>query len=514
MTDFKRDSAASESGDDGLRRGALSRRLKLLYSTGDLTTSVPLTIVMFFRFLFLTDIVGLGPGTAGWVVLAGRLWDAVNDPLIGQWADRIHSKFGRRRVLLLYAAVPLGVFFMLMWVSPFASDQFDGRYQDLVQAVYFAFAFIAFDTLYTVVHIAYNALTPELTRDYDERSALNGYRMAYAIGGTLGALILKTVLGWYITDAEQLYKILGVGLGLFCMVPPLIVFFVTKNYASGTDEAPRAALSIRDALGHTLRNRPFWMVMGLYLFSWTTASIMASMLAFYVRYYMRVPDQADYVVLTAQFSAILCIPITVHLSTRFDKRRAFIAGCIWWIAVLLAISGLQSDQLGFAYALAAASGLGIATAYVVPWSMVPDLIELDQQATGLRREGSYYSFVAFFQKLGTAVALWAVGQALDASGYITPLTDNARQAAILLGERLAAAPALSGVARADLVGLVQALSGLPAQPESTLFAFRLFMGPVPAVLLLGAILCAYKFPITRDTHRAVLRELSGGASSN
>lgn len=512
LTETAHSKNTSGASQPSRESATLPLRLKLLYSTGDLTTSIPLTIVMFFRFLFLTDVVGLGPGVAGWVVLAGRLWDAVNDPLIGQWADRIRSRYGRRRFLLLIGAVPLGVFYIFMWIVPFAAEQ------ELALAIYYAFAFIAFDTMYTIIHVGYNALTPQLTRDYDERSALNGYRMAFAIGGTLGALILKTVLGWYIVDEELLYKFLGIGLGLFCMLPPFVVFYVTKDYASAAHEGPpQTALSIRESLSHTLRNRPFWMVMGLYLFSWTTASIMASMLAFYVRYYMLLPAQADYVVLTAQFAAIVLIPVTVVLSRRYDKRRAFIIGSVWWIAVLLAISGLGPDQLGMTYALAAASGLGIATAYVLPWSMIPDLIELDERATGRRREGSYYSFVAFFQKLGTGFALWGVGQALEYSGYITPLAESAKRAVRIFGEHVASAPAgqlsLTATGRADVAGLVQALTALPVQPEATIDAFRLLMGPVPAALLVCAILCVWNFPINRENHRALVEELEADVVS-
>ena len=89
--------------------------------------------------------------------------------------------------------------------------------------------FILFDTAFTVVHVGYNSLTPELTSDYDERSALNGYRMVFSIAGSLGAIILATVLGWSITDARLLYLILGVGLGVVCIIPPLIVFSITRE---------------------------------------------------------------------------------------------------------------------------------------------------------------------------------------------------------------------------------------------------------------------------------------------
>jgi GPH family glycoside/pentoside/hexuronide:cation symporter len=106
--------------------------------------------------------------------------------------------------------------------------------------------------------------------------------------------------------------------------------------------------------------------------------------------------------------------------------------------------------------------------------MIPDLIEHDQLKTGQRREGSYYAFASFFQKLATALALWGMGQALAATGYITP----------------------------DASGV------LPVQPDSAIQAIRFFTGPVPAVLLTLAVLFAWRYPITREKHEATLQELA------
>ena len=198
----------------------LSLRLKLLFSTGDLSTSIPLAILMFFQLYFMTDVAGLRPDLAGWAVGIGKLWDAVNDPLIGLLSDRVRSRFGRRRVMLLYGAAPLGLTFMLMWFVP--------PFSQLGLAVYYAVTFILFDTIFTIIHVSYNSLTPELTSDYDERSTLNGYRMAFSIVGTLGTIILATVMGWFIKDARVMLSTLGVGLGLVSIIPPLVVFRVSK----------------------------------------------------------------------------------------------------------------------------------------------------------------------------------------------------------------------------------------------------------------------------------------------
>jgi glycoside/pentoside/hexuronide:cation symporter, GPH family len=440
----------------------LSMRLKLLFSTGDLATSIPLAILMFFQLYFMTDVAGLRPDLAGWAVGIGKIWDAVNDPLIGLLSDRIRSRFGRRRVMLLFGAVPLGLTFMLMWlVPPFGA---------VGLAIYYAATFIVFDTVFTIIHVSYNSLTPELTSDYDERSTLNGYRMVFSIIGTLGTIILATVMGWFISDKRILFAILGIGLGLVSIIPPLVVFRVTKEHDK---QRQAVSLSLKQAITETLSNRPFWMVMGLYLLSWTTASIMSAVLIYFANYYMRVPDQANYFILVAEGSAILFIPFWVWVARKLDKRRAFILGSLTWVVVLLVLSAIRSDQVILAYILAALSGSGIATAYVLPWAMIPDIIEIDQARTGERREGSYYAFASFFQKLATGLAVWGMGQALAFAKYITP----------------------------------DAGAPLPVQPAQAVNVIRIFMGPVPAVLLILSILFAWRIKVTRESHQALVEEL-------
>jgi GPH family glycoside/pentoside/hexuronide:cation symporter len=410
-------------------------------------------------------VAGLRPGYAAWAIAAGRLWDAVNDPLFGILSDRIKSRFGRRRVLLLFGAVPLGLAFMLMWMIP-----------DLSQAglaVFYTLTFIVFDTCYTAVHVGYNALTPVVTKDYDERSSLNGYRMFFGLTGSLGAVILATLLGDLVASQRQLFLYIGIGVGLFNIIPPLLVFAITPQYRTHLDADPLPPLASFRA---TVKNRAFQMVMGLYLFSWTTASIMAAVLVYFANYYLLVPDQANYYVLAAQGSAILFIPVVVLMAHRLDKRRTFIINNAAWIVLLLLLFGIRPAQTGIVYVLAGLAGLGIATVYVIPWAMIPDIIEDDELKTGQRREGSYYALISFFQKLGTGAALWAMGQVFEWVGYINPTSDLA----------------------------------LPTQPETAVFAIRLFISIIPAGLLLAAIAFAWKYPLTREKHLSLLEQLEAG----
>jgi GPH family glycoside/pentoside/hexuronide:cation symporter len=216
-----------------------------------------------------------------------------------------------------------------------------------------------------------------------------------------------------------------------------------------------------------LANKPFRQVMGLYLFSWTATAVISSALVYFVSYYMAEPGHANYLVLVAEVAAIAFIPLVVAAARRWDKRRAFIAGCATWIVVQASIALIAPEQLAFAYALAVMIGLGIATAYVLPWSMIPDAIEQDTAASGISREGSYYAFASFFQKLGTGAALWLMARAMDSGGYVTPTPD---------------AP-------------------FPVQPAGAIASIRMFMGVVPVILLAGAILFAVLYPVSREDQR-------------
>jgi glycoside/pentoside/hexuronide:cation symporter, GPH family len=436
---------------------------KILFSAGDLSISVPLAILMFFQLFFMTDVAGLRPDYAAWAVMIGRLWDAVNDPWFGILSDRIKTRWGRRRTIMLFGAVPIGVGFALMWQVP--------PFSPLGLTAYYTLTFIIFNSAFTFIRIGYYAMVPELTSDYDERISINGYLMAYSISGSLGAIILITLLRGFFPDPVQLFMIIGISLGLLIILPPLLVFSLTRGKLS---ETAGSALTMGESIRATLSNKPFWRLIGLYTMSWTTVSVIAAALVYFANYYLRVPDQANYFVLVAQGSALLFVPLWVWAAKKLDKSKAFIIGSLSWLVILLSISSIGSHQVGLAYLLAALSGAGIACAYVLPWSMIPDVVEFDQLKTGERREGSYYAFASFFQKLAAGMAIWAMGQALALANYINP----------------------------------SAADPLPIQPVEAVQAIRIFMGPVPAVLLIVAVLFAWRYPLTREKHQLICDELA------
>ena len=448
--------------------GSLSISRKLLFSTGDLSTSLTLAVQTFFQLYFLTDVARLPPATAAWVLGITRLWDAINDPFIGLISDRIKSRFGRRRVLLLFGGTPLGIAFALCWVVPSM-----GEY---ALAVYYTIIIIVFDTTFTVLHVGYNSLTPNMTRDYDERSSLNGYRMLYSLGGTLLAIIFATILAEFLDETRR-FLVLGIVLGGLAMIPPWIVFFISRD-ADVTQ--PTGQMSFWEALRTTSRNKAFVVLAAMFLLSWTATSVLAAMLIYYVNYCLQAPEQSSYFLLVAQGSAVLNLPLIVTLAKRYEKPRAYMIGISTWCLVLIAFFVLPNAAVGLAYVTAFLCGPGIATAAVIPWSMLPDVIEHEEQTSGQRREGNYYAFVSFFQKLGTGFALWSIGLLLSLSGYVTP--ENASQ--------------------------------LADQPTSATQMIRLIIGPGTIVLLLASIPFAWHYPISRNSHEATLNNIENNGNGN
>ena len=112
-------------------QGKLTRLTKLIYGFGDTGFSLTTTIIGAYFAIFLTDVVGIAPGTAAIAIFLGRSWDYVNDPIIGHISDRTRTRWGRRRPFLLFGALPFALAYMLMWFRP----PFDSQ---VLLAVYYA----------------------------------------------------------------------------------------------------------------------------------------------------------------------------------------------------------------------------------------------------------------------------------------------------------------------------------------------------------------------------------------
>jgi len=268
-------SAQTAAPSAALPQERLSWRTKAAYAIGDLGNSVgPGTIIPFWYLYFLTDVARLNPALAGMSLLVGKIWDAVNDPLVGILSDRTRTRWGRRRPYLLWGAVPYGVAFALLWIVPPIRSQW-------LLCLYFALMYMLFDTAFTLVSCPYIALIPELTLDHDERTSLVTYRMAVSIGGgLLAALLFGLVISPMFPQGDPMaFLIVGVVCGAIFIPPLLITFFSTRERREFQLASPPGPL---EGLHFILRNRPWRYTLGMSLLSWMPVDIAAALFPYFL----------------------------------------------------------------------------------------------------------------------------------------------------------------------------------------------------------------------------------------
>ncbi|MCT7975904.1 MFS transporter [Laspinema olomoucense] len=461
-------SSPSDPSSDRSQPDKLSLSTKLAYGAGDMGAGITTILISFSLLIFLTEVAGLDPGLAGTVLMIGKVWDAINDPMIGMLSDRTRSRWGRRRSWMLFGSLPFGLSFFLHWLVPHFSA--DPQVNQWALFTYYIVVSILFQTAYTAVNLPYTALTPELTEDYNERTSLNSFRFAFSIGGSILALILGVVLTQLMPDLKQMYVALG-GICAILSVFPLYwcVFGTRERYQT---QAEPTSLSLISQFKIALSNRPFQFVSGIYLFSWLALQLTTTIIPYFVVSWMR-RDSFFEVALIVQVVAIIMLFVWSEISKSLGRKAVYFMGMGFWIIAQAGLFFLPRDRMDLMFFLAVLAGVGVATAYLVPWSMLTDVIDLDELNTGQRREGIFYSFMVFLQKLGLGLGIFFVGQTLQWSGFIESAGSTT----------------------------------IPEQPDSALFAIRMAIGPLPTLLLIGGLILAYFYPLSREVHAAILLQL-------
>ena len=443
----------------------LSARIKLLYGVADLGIAMLTASVQFFLLYFLTDVVLVDSALAGTALLTGKLtWDAVNDPLIGWFSDRTRSRWGRRRPYLLFGALPLGLTTWLLYSMP---SGMTGAKAFLVVL----FSYLLFDTMHTLVSTAYSALSPELTYDYDERTSLITVRMVFTVlGYILGAAattpiagVLKGVLG----SEKAGYSGMGAVLGLIALTTVLVTAFGVKE-PRRLAAKPSAIPPWRSVL-LTFRNRPFMQLMAAQFFSSFSFTLLTSLLAYFVEYQMDMASQLPFLMLTLLGAIGLFLFPWKAVSDRINKGPSYALGLLIASLAVICSFFLPHRPSVWLYGIAFVAGLGFSAQWVFPWSMMPDVVEIDQAMTGERREGMYYGMWAFLGKFTGALGIAVSGWALKLYGYVP----NA------------------------------------AQTDHALLGIRLFFGVVPSVVLILSLPLLFWYPITRASHARLRAQLEG-----
>ncbi len=454
---------------------------KVAYGSGDIGGAIVGILLLSYLSPFFTDVAHLAPGLAGATQLVVRVWDACIDPVIGMTSDRgnlfgakIKARWGRRYPWMLFSAIPLGIFFILQWLIPFPASNQWGLF------IFYTVVSLCLGTFFTMYSLPYTALTAELTQDYNERTSLSTFRFTFSLGASILALLIASGVFQLVKDPAQQYLTIGIICGIIAVVPIFYCVWGTEQRAqlmaqrqiSRIEEAP--PMPILAQLRSAFANRPFLYVVGIYLCSWFSLQLTAAIIPYFAVSWMglKQSDSAKIMALV-QLAALVMLPVWNSVSQKMGKKAVYFMGTGFWIISQAGLFLLQPGQTLALYLLAAIAGFGVSTAYLVPWSMLPDVVDLDELETGQRREGLFYSFMVFLQKICLGIALALILQSLEWTGYIPP----------------------------------SAAIAVPIQPPAALLAIRLAIGPIPTISLIGGLVLAYLYPITREMHQRIVLQL-------
>ncbi|EBA12704.1 MFS transporter [Roseobacter sp. CCS2] len=394
---------------------ALSLGQKAGWGLADMGIVVFVIVKQLLILTYMTAFLGVPVGIAGFVTTAVLIFDMITDPLIGYFSDRTQSRFGRRAPWMF-----LGVLVMSAgMVGLFSVPPGMGMNANLGWVVaFFVLATIGF----TMVAIPYGAQSGEITQDPKERSAMTGFRMAFAsIGILIGGAVLPGLAG-------------SIGYALAALaVTPLMVGAVWLSLWS-TRNAPRiaqpATVSLSGMFGLVFSNKAFVVLVLIYGVMTLAIAMITVGLPFAALYL--IVDSGDTMLsgaaqalstLSLMFAtfvvgSILSQAIWVLLSNRLGKVGALILGLSLYVVLLYALyTMLPSVNVTAIAGMFVLAGMTNGAYQQIPWAIYPDLMDVTRRDTGMAIEGAFSAIWLFGQKLANAVAPAVLGLTLAAAGW-------------------------------------------------------------------------------------------------
>jgi GPH family glycoside/pentoside/hexuronide:cation symporter len=228
-------------------------------------------------------------------------------------------------------------------------------------------------------------------------------------------------------------------------------------------------MSFREGLRIALRHRTFRQLVALYLCGRVAMDLVSAMLILYFTYFIGRTADFEPAMLLFLTAVMLSLPLWLRIAQNRDKARVFIVGASWWAAFLVMMLAVEPDWPRWSVlVLAPVGAIGYAVVDLMPWSMLGEVVDEDDLITGERREGIYNGFFTFLRKLAGTLAVALALTLLGALGFVRGAEQN----------------------------------------DATLTAIRLLTTVGPAAFLLLAVWLARGYPLTREAHAEITRELT------
>lgn len=398
---------------------------KLAYGMGDVGCNFSWMFVGNFLMIFYTDVFGISMSAVATLMLFSRFWDAINDPIIGGLSDKTHTRWGRYRPWLLFAA-PLTALVLILtfWAHP--------DWSQTHKIIYMAVTYCILVLGYTCVNIPYGTLCGAMTQNMTERAQINTSRSVSAMIA-IGIINIITIplIEWLGNgNARQGYLLIAILYGTIFAVCHIFCFAKTKEVV----EVPVAQkIPLRLQLQAVAKNKPYLLaLLGQVLFGFILYGRNADLLY----YFTYVENDA---VLFTYYSMAIIIPSIIGAAC-FPKVFQLTSNKGWAASVFAFGTGITIIALFFFspvtspipfYLFAALSQFFFSGFNTAIYAIIPDCVEYGEWRTGIRNDGFQYAFISLGNKIGMALGTALLALSLGWAGYESNTTQNEAVVAIM-----------------------------------------------------------------------------------
>ena len=398
---------------------------KLAYGMGDVGCNFSWMFVGNFLMIFYTDVFGISMSAVATLMLFSRFWDAINDPIIGGQSDKTHTRWGRYRPWLLFAA-PLTALVLILtfWAHP--------DWSQTHKIIYMAVTYCILVLGYTCVNIPYGTLCGAMTQNMTERAQINTSRSVSAMIA-IGIINIITIplIEWLGNgNARQGYLLIAILYGTIFAVCHIFCFANTKEVV----EVPVAQkIPLRLQLQAVAKNKPYLLaLLGQVLFGFILYGRNADLLY----YFTYVENDA---VLFTYYSMAIIIPSIIGAAC-FPKVFQLTSNKGWAASVFAFGTGITIIALFFFspvtspipfYLFAALSQFFFSGFNTAIYAIIPDCVEYGEWRTGIRNDGFQYAFISLGNKIGMALGTALLALSLGWAGYEANTTQNEAVVAIM-----------------------------------------------------------------------------------
>ena len=393
---------------------------KIGYGFGDFASSMFWKLFSMFLMIYYTDVVEISPASVGTMFLLTRLWDGLNDPIMGIIADRTKTSMGKFRPYLLWVAIPFGIIGVLTFSSPDFSPS--GK------LIYAYVTYTLMMMVYTAINVPYSSLMGVMTSDTKERTSLASFRFlgAYS-GGIFMTATVPYLLDYFklngATEAESYQFTVAIYAVLAAMF-----FILTFKWTKERVEPLQEKSSIKKDLKDLAKNSQWFIMLGAGIAVLIFNSLRDGSIMFYFKYFVQdqsVPyfgevswDKLAGAYMTVWLVAnLLGVLLAKPLSAKFGKKNSFILSMI--VASVFSFVFYWIDPSNVIAIFVLNLIIGLAAGVVLPliWSMYADIADYSEWKTGRRATGLVFSSSSMSQKMGWTLGGAVTGWILAAYGF-------------------------------------------------------------------------------------------------